>query len=32
MRLRYRFINPAMFANDETALQTALPLDAFGWR
>jgi len=32
IRLRYRFINPALFASDEAALQTALPLDAFGWR
>lgn len=32
IRLRYRFINPALFASDEAAIQTALPLDAFGWR
>jgi hypothetical protein len=32
IRLRYRFINPALFASDEAAIQTALPLDAYGWR
>jgi len=32
LRLRYRFINPTLFASDKAAIQTALPLDAFGWR
>lgn len=32
MRLRYRWINPAGFADHEAALRTALPVDAFGWR
>lgn len=32
IRLRYRFVNPALFASDEAAIQGALPVDAFGWR
>ncbi len=31
LRLRYRLVNPALFADTETAIQSALPLDAFGW-
>ena len=32
IRLRYRFISPQALANRETAIQTALPLAALGWR
>ncbi len=31
IRLRYRFANPDLFINNETAIQSVLPVDAFGW-
>ena len=31
IRLRYRFVNPDLFVDNETAIQSALPVDAYGW-
>ncbi|MCA9883582.1 MAG: hypothetical protein KC708_11450 [Anaerolineae bacterium] len=31
IRLRYRLINPDLFKDDETAIQSVLPVDAYGW-